>query len=146
VVTPSEPIRCPNPTNTAAGPPLTTPLDVWRARGELPACIAPFVPDDVDFSREMIAADLYGASVIGGVKLEQPAKPPRRERTQLIIEEQAPVVPCPPCRGVHDAPGPQRIAKAPLVLWRLPLVRGVTVYLRVLSNPMAQPCPPPTCS
>lgn len=118
---------------------------MWRTRAELPPCIAAHVPADVDFSREMIAGRL--PPYAGVVRLQAPALPVRRERSWIVIEEQAAFEPCPPCRGVADREQVQRSpTERPLVLWRIPLVKGVPVFHVLRPAPGAGPCPPPTCA
>jgi hypothetical protein len=142
-VTVPPPTPCPAHVNQAAGPVGARPLDVWRSRAELPPCIASLVPADIDFSREMLAGAL--PTTVYAVQLKQPAAPPRRDKSRLIVEEEI-VVECPPCRGVADRDVTIAKTAAPsVVLWRIPVVQGVTVFHVVRSQPGAGPCPPPVC-
>jgi hypothetical protein len=144
VAAPAPPVatRCPPLANGATGPVGSSQLDVWRSRAELPACLERLVPADVDFSREMLAG--APPAYVFEIELRRPAKPPHRDASSLIIEEQAAFEACPPCRGVADRDAPP-VKVQSTVLWRIPLVNGVTVFHRLQGHPHAGPCPPPTC-
>ena len=142
---PAPVVACPAPVATQPkAPPLATHLAVWRSRADLPVCLAPHVPVDFDFSREMLAGDL--GSYVQRVTIKSPARPLLRSKGTIIVEEQAEFVDCPPCRGVADETRPEPMAVPAVTLWRLPAVKGVSVFCREKPHPMTRPCPPPTCA
>lgn len=136
-------VPCPSATSTrAVRPSGAGELDVWRSREQVPACLAPHLPGDVDFSREMLAADL--PSRVDAIEIRTPA-PPVRDGKNLVIEEQAPFQPCPICRGAVDHLTPQaRPARPPTRVWRIPRVIGVQVFHRLRPHPHQPVCPPCT--
>lgn len=142
------PIQCPPAATHGAGGPVggATPLAVWRSRAELPACIANLVPADIDFSREMLAGAL--PPYVVDVEIKQPAKPPRRRKSSVFIDEQEPPSTCPPCRGVADPEALDHpVAKPATVLWRIPMVQDVTIFHVLHASPLVGgPCPPPVCA
>lgn len=140
--------NCPPPDATTSLPrgssPSASGLHVWRSLAEVPACLRALLPADIDFKREMLAAESprNGAPV----RVSRPALPLVRESGTVTIEVVAPEPECPVCRGVADPPGlgsTRAPAKqAPLQVWRLPALSRVKVFARYKLPPGSQPCPP----
>jgi hypothetical protein len=136
---PAKNVRCPAPGARTPGPRGTTPLETWRSRAELPACLAALIPADVDFDREMIVAAL--PTTLRGIDLRTEAMAPTRDGARLVIEYRARQQ-CPVCTGVQR-PAPPRPPAPPTLVWRIPREPDVTTFLLVRPAPRCPPCMAP---